>query len=222
MEAYYKLENLIDEPIKRCVILLNLLGYETVWSCCGYDYPNQEEFVKKGHQYNRGYIIFKDPITNGKNCDQTHHKLFIYDLWTSLTRMPSSRWSMVYRSYGNSHTVFDLHYKVDMQTDSWTPGTKHHYELGCNQIMTMENILSYLLNANKHLLDPNKKPITLVDTNKINKENNRLWQVEYGSDWTFSIDDYLILDSNGHYKFKEKELFTKFNTSSEFKIDTQS
>lgn len=46
------LSELIDTPIKKTVVLLNLLGLRTVWSCCGYNYPGDEE---RCHQMGQTY-----------------------------------------------------------------------------------------------------------------------------------------------------------------------
>jgi hypothetical protein len=46
-------EKHIDEPIKKCVVGLNLLGITTTMSCCGYTYEN--EAVPKKH-LNKAYV----------------------------------------------------------------------------------------------------------------------------------------------------------------------
>lgn len=49
------LKDLIDKPILKTVALLNILGFKTVWSCCGYNYPGD---VNRCHQMGQSYFIF--------------------------------------------------------------------------------------------------------------------------------------------------------------------
>lgn len=42
-----ELKDHIDEPIKKCVVGLSLLGFKTIMSCCGFSY--EEERVPKKH-----------------------------------------------------------------------------------------------------------------------------------------------------------------------------
>lgn len=44
----------IDEPIRKTVAMLNLLGISTKWACCGFDYPNQPKH--KTHEYGNVYF----------------------------------------------------------------------------------------------------------------------------------------------------------------------
>ena len=57
------LEDQIDLPIKNCVAMLNLLGIETWWACCGFDYKDQPKW--KDHVYGNPHIIFS--LENGLN-----------------------------------------------------------------------------------------------------------------------------------------------------------
>lgn len=47
MEATNKLEDHIDEPIKKAVVGMSLLGFKTYMSCCGFSYDNEK--VYKSH-----------------------------------------------------------------------------------------------------------------------------------------------------------------------------
>lgn len=48
------LENHIDEPIKKCVVGLALLGFVPCMSCCGFDYKGEK--TKKKHILDKPYI----------------------------------------------------------------------------------------------------------------------------------------------------------------------
>ena len=64
IEDYEKgLDYFIDEPIKDCVAFLNLLGFKTRWSCCGFDYKNQLDI--KSHTINRPHIYLTYVISKG-------------------------------------------------------------------------------------------------------------------------------------------------------------
>jgi hypothetical protein len=52
------LENDIDAPIRSVVAMLALLGAETLWSCCGFDYAGQPSH--KAHTYGYTYIVMRD------------------------------------------------------------------------------------------------------------------------------------------------------------------
>lgn len=49
-----KLEDHIDEPIKKCVVGMSLLGFEPMMSCCGFSYKGEKvpkEHLKKAYIY---------------------------------------------------------------------------------------------------------------------------------------------------------------------------
>jgi NADH:ubiquinone oxidoreductase subunit C len=64
----------LDEPIMDVLIRMNTLGYKTIYSCCGYDYPDQGvkdhtcayisfgcnfERLEKLHRFVSGYWLFQ-------------------------------------------------------------------------------------------------------------------------------------------------------------------
>lgn len=50
------LKDAIDTPLINVIAMMNLQGVETVWCCCGYDYPDQ---VQKSHSYGVLQICMK-------------------------------------------------------------------------------------------------------------------------------------------------------------------
>jgi hypothetical protein len=48
------LEDHIDEPIKKCVVGLALLGFTPIFSCCGFNYHGEK--IRKDHFLNKPYI----------------------------------------------------------------------------------------------------------------------------------------------------------------------
>lgn len=59
------LDYYIDEPIKECVAFLNLLGFKTRWSCCGFNYKNQLSI--KSHVINKPHICLTYVTSTGLN-----------------------------------------------------------------------------------------------------------------------------------------------------------
>lgn len=48
----------IDAPIRRAVALMNLFGFQTTYSCCGFNYENQNDVMIKDHVLGSTYIRF--------------------------------------------------------------------------------------------------------------------------------------------------------------------
>ncbi len=59
-----KLENHIDEPIKKSVVGMALLGFVPVFSCCGFNYHGEK--VKKTHMLEKPYIYLSIPDLDDK------------------------------------------------------------------------------------------------------------------------------------------------------------
>lgn len=75
-----------------------------------------------------------------------------------------------------------------MQNDSWTPGSKHYYELPSIAINRLNQVLESLVRVISPDLD---NPIILKDTNAIYTQSNPLWQVESGEDWIIKPKEWL-------------------------------
>lgn len=86
----------IDRPIRDLVIHINRIGLPTVFSCCGYPYPDEEE--PKSHAYKNAYVIFKKP-TCGKS----------YAAFDALT----------YRAFKNGWSVgrYSDDWRIDLKLD---------------------------------------------------------------------------------------------------------
>ena len=68
-----ELKDHIDDPIKKTVVGLSLLGFKTHMSCCGFNYKGSQ--VKKSHMTGKAYVyldtkqIFESPDLKEKLCD---------------------------------------------------------------------------------------------------------------------------------------------------------
>lgn len=58
MTSTTKLEDDIDLPVKKCVAMFALLGFQPIFSCCGFDYHGQ--LYHKSHQYGEPYFMFSE------------------------------------------------------------------------------------------------------------------------------------------------------------------
>jgi hypothetical protein len=62
------LENHIDEPIKKCVVGMALLGFKPLMSCCGFNYP-QEKVPKKHLNKVYMYLSLDDIQKNSRGTN---------------------------------------------------------------------------------------------------------------------------------------------------------
>jgi hypothetical protein len=68
-----ELKDHIDDPIKKTVVGLSLLGFKTHMSCCGFEYKGSQ--VKKSHLTGKAYVyldaeqVFASPELKERLCD---------------------------------------------------------------------------------------------------------------------------------------------------------
>lgn len=81
-ETPTKLEDHIDEPIKKCVVGMALLGFTPVFSCCGFHYNGEK--IRKDHFLHKPYIYLDYPKMGDSLksilidiCFKTHWKINI-------------------------------------------------------------------------------------------------------------------------------------------------
>lgn len=63
VETLDPLEDHVDEPIKKCVVGMALLGFQPLFSCCGFTYRGEK--VKKDHIWGKPYIFLNHAIMSG-------------------------------------------------------------------------------------------------------------------------------------------------------------
>lgn len=154
--AIIRLEDDIDLPVKKCVAMFALLGFQPLFSCCGFDYHGQP--IHKSHQYGRPYFMFQG---NPKSLS-----------------LVGCRFSMGWRSVSmyNKTTVF-LENVIE-GNPHWRKKDCIHFSEECN--IAISWIEKWLL-SNKSLM---ADTITLEDTNQNYKKNSiRFWQYPAKEPW---------------------------------------
>lgn len=107
----------IDKPIRQLVLELNRIGLKTLFSCCGFNYPEEEE--PKSHGENP-YVFFRGP--------ETEDERNIFFKFTSLAKCTG--WGVSLATVENDHVEWMVYYDRGnpfwKNTDSLKP--LHAYE----------------------------------------------------------------------------------------------
>lgn len=155
------LENHIDEPIKKCVAGMALLGFKPMMSCCGFSYKD-EKVQKKHLQKAYIYLDYKHLMENMK----AGHLFHLANI---------SRWKMDILNGGQF---------LDFYCDTWSAkhpwadvNCPHFYEPFILGISALEKSIISL----KQYFIPTA---TVEDGNKFYKENvSKYWQYEPTESW---------------------------------------
>lgn len=159
-----RLEDDIDEPIKRCVAALALLGCEPIWSCCGFDYLRQP--LHKYHQYGRVFFVLRR---------NDHSDTFVE---------ACPNWQHPACIEGGEECI-DFHIDVKNVIPQWdNTDCIHYYEPFVGHIQALEDFLY-------RFSDLFAEEVTLHDTNNLFKERFRLWQYPVMADWVIRKSDYV-------------------------------
>lgn len=150
-----KLYDHIDAPIRKAVAGMNLLGFKTHFSCCGFDYEGQPDF--KSHlkpyiflDYNQ---IMETPVL----------KMKLYDLGIL------AGWG-----YDNAGSQYiDFYAKISTHVDDpWGKAKSvHFYEKSAIAIARLNETIKRF---DKYFLDQ----VIIEDGNKKSKENVPYWQYQ--------------------------------------------
>lgn len=203
-----KLEDLIDFPIKRTIALLNLIGFKTIWSCCGFNYPGE---YGRDHSINRLSISFNgmDDVVDSNNYENIDYNVSL----TTKFICEFNRHVSNYNVINEIETRISTNgYKINPEKVEWVIC----YNIPEQYINNLK-MLSYVIQiiddfivkfGNEYNLF-NTSEITLKDTfhDRCNdtdeyfydlcQMNNRL-----GTPWTFHISDYLEKRNNEYILIK--------------------
>jgi hypothetical protein len=165
-----KLENHIDEPIKKCVAGMALLGFMPIFSCCGFRYNGEK--IRKDHLLGKPYIYLdaKKLIASG------NLKATLLDI------CHESRWNI---SIPNESFI-------DFHGHKWTDDHPWNAE-GClhkpEQNVLSLNWLEQVLERYKKLFSPS---VEIRDGNDIYKNDLKLkhWQYEPSEAWHVTIETF--------------------------------
>lgn len=154
------LEQDIDLPIRKVVKYLNLLGIETVFSCCGFDYSGQEDH--KAHIYGMPQVI----------CKASPRALEIFTNIMEDTKMAGWRAYLEVKDFG---TCFTLMFPVHNQL--WPdPKMPHFHEPYAIALTKMENKLL-------EFKDEFQLHVEVIDSNKKLQEQFEYWAYEPTQSW---------------------------------------
>lgn len=169
-----KLEDCIDTPIKKCVALLNLLGLETVWSCCGFDYEGQRN---KDHVPGSPQIFIK---ANSKSFNLLL-KIVDYELFKV-----QNAWNAMIKCMQLQEPTFILFCQFPMNKGGlWdTQNSPHFHERPVMCITFLEHRLL-------QFKDKMKNKVVLTDMNKTMKDITPIWGMNYMEDWIIRKEDWV-------------------------------
>jgi len=170
------LEDDIDTPLKKCVMALALLGCKPMWSCCGYDYPDQP--MHKSHlYYGVSWVVLSD------NEYTRQLEWILRDCPPPYQDRYGNRWNIY--PWGHPHYG---KYKYGLMSDwtrnnSWPdPRSIHFYEPGALAISILENWLM-------GLSDLFVGEVEICDTNAMMKNEFPHWQYPTKENWLVRKSD---------------------------------
>lgn len=169
MSISNKLEDHIDEPIKKAVAGMSLLGFKTYMSCCGFDYENPK--VPKTH-LKKAYIFLDTAqiYNNDKLCS----------LFTRIC--VRSGWKF------NAATdpFLDFYAETWHNDHPWkSPFAVHHYEIFLLAISALNKSIEA---QSEHFI---KGPVAITDGNKYYVDNvSKFWAYKPTEDWIVSADQW--------------------------------
>ena len=167
-----KLEDMIDEPIKKCAALLNLLECKTQFSCCGYDYKDQSAW--KAHT--KGQIYFF--IEADDRSFQVMQKL---QRW-SFTQVRA--WQMRLMSHPWNESYWHLACIGIQAMECWQ-GKIHEYE---GFILSIQHLEDALIEMKDEMADE----VTVKDFNaRFIEHYGKKWEFTPGADWVVRKEDYV-------------------------------
>ena len=174
MDEVTCLEKDIDEPIRKVIALLALLGCKSAWSCCGFDYAGQP--IHKSHQYGVCGIALLDT----KRARKIVKFIEASDGLPFQNRNNAWKWSY-YTLYGD-----DLIYiQSDIETKNTWPDKDciHYSEPGVIAIGLLEN---FLIKFKDDFLES----VIVKDHNAIYKKRYQNWQYQPKADWLIQKSDW--------------------------------
>lgn len=166
------LEQDIDLPIKRCVIMLSLLGLETMWSCCGFDYIGQP--IHKFHQYDlTSFVIRYSPravwfrdVVEQRGMDFMNY---------------ANGWRI---GYGEHYDRKLCYLTADTKTfNAWPDRKSIHYSESA--VIAIANLEKFLESLSGEFLNE----AVVVDTNGEFQQAYTWWQYPPRADWVIRKED---------------------------------
>lgn len=158
----------IDEPIRRCIAGMALLGFKTVFSCCGFNY--------KGQPKDRSHLIGK-PYMYLEYTASSFQYLPLLMMSTSwrLNFLTGRKFDFFGQGWNGSNHIWNKEESI------------HHYEAAAIQIQSLENRLTTDPFFLRHMLDE----VEIVDGNHEYKKQVKHWQIDGSEPWLVTKENFL-------------------------------
>jgi hypothetical protein len=159
----------IDLPLVKTIAYLNLLGIKTLWSCCGYNYPEQP--AHKAHQIGQINISmeFSDKAASvGIYILQLNYE---WALKCQLVNPAPLRAYIIYSDIKRFHP-------------NWDENSVHYHEHPSQMINGLEKRLY-------KLKDQFMDEVVLTDTNHASKQANPYWAYPGSDPWVIRKNDFI-------------------------------
>jgi|GEM_PF-2307372 hypothetical protein len=160
----------IDVPIKRVVAMLALLDLKPLWSCCGFNYPDQPAY--KDHTFGYTYITLRASSRGFYFLTKVvqHPDWVVSCFQISLSTLDGFPTLTLSKSW--------------LRPGMWnTPASPHASELAVTGIKYLEQILA-------SFQDEFLEEVVLKDTNKVYRKTC-FWQYPDREDWIIHKQDVL-------------------------------
>ncbi len=171
------LEEHVDLPIKDTVAMFNLLGMETIWSCCGYNYKDQDlKIVNKDHAQTFQILISAKEDTFKKITKIFNSEIF---LWYGLNLNISYR-----DGQGLVMTLMRAPFPKNT-VGMWKAEDSPHWH-------EMPNAFIYKINARlMEFRNEFAEEVLLVDQNTHMKKIIPTWEYPVSEPWLIKKSDVL-------------------------------
>lgn len=169
------LEYHIDDPIKKCVVGMALLGFTPLMSCCGFEYKGEK--VKKTHLLDKPYIYL--------DVDKVFESSGMCRNLLNLAK--SANWKLNFSS--PSAYFIDFHGLGWENNHPWkTEGCPHRHEMPNISISQLEKAIEVWKD---HFLPK----VEIIDGNKKYTELFKLkyWQYEPTESWIVTPETFFNL-----------------------------
>ena len=178
MEEYKESDYLkfnIDAPIRKAVAGMALLGFKPFFSCCGFDYEEQDKVMKKDHLIGKPYMFleYNDSFNPG---------IF-------LQIQTRCGWKTGVTPGFNGGVTIDFHGHGWGDSQPGTPWSKrtspHNYEIALLSILTLNGVLK---DHKNYMLDK----VTIIDGNS--KYKSVYWQQKPKISWEITKEEWLAME----------------------------
>lgn len=153
----------IDRPIRDLVLNINRIGLKTVFSCCGFTYPDEEE--PKSHSQD-AFIIIKDPHDGKAFYNFLEFTSYAFQCNWKVMRYHINQWVIRFEP-------------AKEQKEYWSKPSLHDYEL--------YSIAIYKLNESIKKMESYSDEFTIIDGNASYHEMGIHWQIKPKNPVTVSI-----------------------------------